>query len=246
MTASKVRSEHSPYQVSPAIVASGVFAALLFWVLFDSVRKHDRVVGWDRDFARWMTSWRGDALTTAMRGVTQLADTGVVIVGTVVLATALLVRYHRAAAILFSSSCGAAILVQAAKAVVQRQRPMGGLVTATGAACPSGHATQGVAFYCASGLIAATLVRRRWIRVAIRGSAAAIAIGVGLSRVVLGVHWLSDVVAGWCLGWAWLVALVIANRIVVRERRPQSDDLRERDAVLRVYEGATVSVAEQT
>lgn len=102
------------------------------------------------------------------------------------------------------------------KDMVGRPRPEGGLVGATGAAFPSGHAAYST-FYV---WLAVTIVMR--LRPGMARGAAVVAVGivltalVGLSRVYLGVHYLSDVSGGWALGAAAFslsaaVALVIAT-----------------------------------
>jgi len=71
------------------------------------------------------------------------------------------------------------------------------------------HASTAASFYAALALI---LARRRGARVRalLAGSAAAIAAGVAASRVLLDVHWLSDVIAGVMLGWVWFALCAVA------------------------------------
>lgn len=98
------------------------------------------------------------------------------------------------------------------KAVTDRGRPDEGLLEALSFAFPSGHAARGAA-------VATLLVwlAWRWIDGPLaRWSAVAafvmLGAGIGLSRLVLGVHWPSDVVFGWGLGVAWTVAAILATR----------------------------------
>jgi undecaprenyl-diphosphatase len=86
------------------------------------------------------------------------------------------------------------------------------LVVVKTSSFPSGHATSSMIFYTA---IALTLTARsRWHRVAVAG-AITLSILIGLSRVMLGVHWPSDVVGGWSFGLLWvLLTLRIAERRV--------------------------------
>lgn len=97
------------------------------------------------------------------------------------------------------------------KWIVGRDRPdeVVRLVTATGSAFPSGHATQAAAMY---GTLAALWMARspgRPRRSGIVAVAAAVVVAllVGISRVYLGVHWTSDVVVGWLLGGTVVVLL---------------------------------------
>jgi undecaprenyl-diphosphatase len=124
------------------------------------------------------------------------------------------------------------------KAMVDRPRPGGGLVGASGSSFPSGHAAYST-FYV---WLAVTIVMR--LRPGMARGAAVIAAGialtalVGLSRVYLGVHYLSDVSGGWALGLAAFslcaaVALVVTTLgSIQRPRRPSDVPMRQngRDA----------------
>jgi undecaprenyl-diphosphatase len=115
---------------------------------------------------------------------------------------------------------GAVVLYDTVKFVVGRPRPPADVqlvITATGSAFPSGHATASAAAYGAIALV----VWARWGARAGRGAMAAavvITAVVGFSRVYLGVHWPTDVVAGWCAGAAWLW-LVWWTVVTSRDRR---------------------------
>jgi len=71
------------------------------------------------------------------------------------------------------------------------------------ASFPSGHATLSAVAYLTLGALLARVQERRRIKAFIMGLAVAITLLVGLSRLYLGVHWPSDVLAGWAIGAAW-------------------------------------------
>jgi membrane-associated phospholipid phosphatase len=78
------------------------------------------------------------------------------------------------------------------------------------AAFPSGHATDAAAFCLAAALtLANTIARQRTTQALLVVAGVLLAGVVGISRLVLGVHWLSDVVAGWALGSAIAVAVTV-------------------------------------
>ncbi len=89
------------------------------------------------------------------------------------------------------------------------------LISVTGWSFPSGHATQSVAFW---GMLVVVLCggRTRAVRTVGWVVAALVALAVGLSRIYLGVHWISDVTAGWLLGGAWLCTLAVIGTRSVR------------------------------
>jgi undecaprenyl-diphosphatase len=99
----------------------------------------------------------------------------------------------------------AAVLTYAAvhvvKAAVDRPRPSGGLVDAAGSAFPSAHAAYSVA-YVAVAIAVARALPHWGGRTALVGTALVLAVGIGLSRIYLRVHYLSDVLAGWGLSAA--------------------------------------------
>jgi membrane protein DedA with SNARE-associated domain/membrane-associated phospholipid phosphatase len=101
------------------------------------------------------------------------------------------------------------------KAAVERPRPPDPLVDVGGSSFPSGHASTSIV-YVALALIAARSVRGSTLRVALVAGSAALAVAIGLSRVYLRVHNLSDVTSGWALSLALFslcgaVALVVSH-----------------------------------
>jgi undecaprenyl-diphosphatase len=87
------------------------------------------------------------------------------------------------------------------KAIVDRPRPPGGLVAVGNASFPSAHASYSTLYAYLAVLIAARTARPGLsVRGAVVGAGLALTALVGLSRVYLGVHYMSDVSAGWALG----------------------------------------------
>jgi undecaprenyl-diphosphatase len=88
------------------------------------------------------------------------------------------------------------------------------MVSSGGSSFPSGHSATAAACWAAIALVASRrmrLGRRRWAA----ALAVTIAVLVAASRVMLGVHWLTDVIAGAIVGWAWffVVALIFGGRL---------------------------------
>ncbi len=105
---------------------------------------------------------------------------------------------------------GAYASTEVLKRVLERPRPADRLVDAAGWSFPSGHSTDAAAWWLTAAAVAIWAAGARWPRWR-RGSAwaagALVAVVVGATRVFLGVHHPTDVLAGWALGllWAWLV-----------------------------------------
>jgi membrane-associated phospholipid phosphatase len=170
----------------------------------------------DQPTESFLVAHRQAWLTGAMRLATDLGAAGVLV--PLVLAAGLAWRWRRQSwgplGLLVAAATGAWLVQVAVKQLVDRPRPPASLALshATGFAFPSGHATDAAAVY---GMLALLLSRsgHRPARAATWGVAVGLVALVGLSRLYLGVHWLSDVAVGIGLGGGWLLAMVIASRV---------------------------------
>lgn len=188
-----------------AVVA--LAGALVFAELTESVLGNGGATSVDQRVTRWVVVHRSEWLTDVLRPGTHLADP-VVVAAVTTLVVVVLLRQRRLwlAGFMTITAAGTPLLVQAVKAIVDRPRPPTSdrLVAVTGAAFPSGHAAQSVACYVAIAVIIGWITRSPSRSAAAGSCALAIAALVGSSRIYLGVHWTSDVVAGWMLGITWL------------------------------------------
>lgn len=126
-------------------------------------------------------------------------------IGLMVIAALLLWRRGRSgnAMRLAGFVLGGRLVVEATKLLVHRPRPAldPHPVTLHSLSFPSAHAANSMIVFCALALVfAPRATRRLWIVAAVTAS-----VLIGASRTLLGVHWPSDVVAGWAIGGAWLV-----------------------------------------
>lgn len=207
------------------VAASGLVIAKLL----DDVLGGDDTARVDPHITSWFVAHRTIAVSDAARWVTRLGDP--VVVAFVVMSAVLgfiVVKRHRLAMFVAVSSAGAAVATTVAKSVVGRPRPPRAIweVVASGAAFPSGHATQSIACYGAIAVAAVTVLRSVRARGAVLAMAALVALAVGVSRVYLGVHWSSDVLCGWAVAAMWLATLVLIGwaRPRVAARRALPDD----------------------
>ena len=191
-----------------AIFAGGLVLTALAVV----VRSTDALAGIDSAVAEWgdhhASSWTHDALTL----VTQLGEAYLVAAVAVVVALVELLRTRSRWVVpfLIAVILGDKLLTAGIKEVVDRARPELEAVAATlGPSFPSGHSSTAAASWAAFALVAGRWWgRRSWPPLA--GAAVGIAVAVALSRVFLDVHWLTDVLGGLALGWAWFAACAIA------------------------------------
>src|SRR5690606_40932915 len=100
-----------------------------------------------------------------------------------------------------------------------RPRPEDSLVQAIGDAFPSGHSYTAAALYGFLIYLIWGWTEHPWLRVSLTAALGTIAVLVGVSRVMLRVHWFSDVLGGCALGLGWLVCSVISTRLLLDRRR---------------------------
>lgn len=159
-------------------------------------------------------------LAESMRDVTALGGLTVLMLVIAIAAIALLAYGHRRHAAILVGAAGAAQLSSGLfKHLYDRVRPTFAIYgdLPTSMSFPSGHSTVATATYFLLAVIVASLDPKRTVKVLAFAVAALLAIIIGASRVFLGVHWPSDVVAGWCLGAAWALAASILLRALHRQ-----------------------------
>jgi undecaprenyl-diphosphatase len=195
---------------SPALAIAAVLCGLGFVALTVAVASHPLPFAIDLDARETAGGLQATWATAIMRTVSVLGSfPGVVTILAVVAGIILLLRREaRQGLWLAVEVAGAVAMYQTLKAFLDRPRPMGGLVETTGSAFPSGHATQGIAFFGLLAVVLLAIVPGR-ARVTVAGAAIVVGILSGLSRVYLGVHWLTDVAGGFLLGGAWLSILLL-------------------------------------
>lgn len=161
-------------------------------------------------------------LTRAMVDVTALGGVNVLTLLTLAVAGYLLAA-RKAATALFvvAAIAGGAAVGVALKAIYVRPRPdvVAHLVQVDTTSFPSGHATNSAVVFLTLATLLASTRRDRATSVYLVTAAIVLTLLVGASRVYLGVHWPSDVVAGWCIGAAWAAMCSLLSRVLQARRR---------------------------
>jgi undecaprenyl-diphosphatase len=190
------------------LVAGGVVLGVLGLL----VRTNSSLLRIDRSVAPWgedhMTSFAKSTLDV----VTSLGSTGVLVVCTLgVFLVEMIRRPTRWLPVfLLAVALGQALMSTLVKELVDRVRPTANPIAHTlGPSFPSGHTTGAAACFAAFALVLGR-GRARNTQAVLAGIAMFVAIAVAASRVLLGVHWLSDVIGGLALGWAWFALCSIA------------------------------------
>jgi undecaprenyl-diphosphatase len=189
-----------------AVVNTWLFA----WVA--SHVRHGRTQAFDDAVLRWVGEHRVPLLESAMLEITFLGTGSVVLMIAGVAALFLWLTHHRySAALLVAATLGAILLNTVLKQFFDRPRP-------------SGHAMSAAVIYSTIAYLAARLQKRRRARVVTMSLAALLVVLVCASRVYLGVHYPSDVLAGTIVGLAWAgfcMATLETVQIYARRNAPQ-------------------------
>ena len=196
----------------------GVFLALTLVVLLAGTRLSHLDATIERNVRVWVLDH--PAVARVAEVITWLGSPVTVVAVVAVLAVGLLARGARRPAIyLVITAAGGGLLNTTVKFLVERARPdvADRLVTAHGFSYPSGHAAAGVYLYGALAVVSLLVLPGRVGR-SLAGACLVVAPLIGISRVVLGVHWPSDVLAGWALALSWLS---LTTSVLLRVEQPQ-------------------------
>jgi membrane-associated phospholipid phosphatase len=192
---------------------------LVLGVLAVLVRRVQFIQHLDNSVAVWGYDHQSSTSTSGLHLVTDLGSIEIVVALAVVVALVDLWRTRNRSTSLFLALVlvGMELAQLGVKDLVGRVRPtLDPAAAHLGPSFPSGHSATAAAFYAAAALIIGRGLRRPGRHVVI-SAALAIAVAVAGSRVLLDLHWLSDVVGGSALGWAWfaLCAVVFGGRLLV-------------------------------
>lgn len=173
----------------------------------------------DNSAAAWGYDHRTSASTSGLHAITQLGNIMVVVVIAVLVVAIDLLRKGSRWGWLFLLVvlAGSELAQFGVKQLVGRLRPtLDPAAAALGPSFPSGHSATAAAFWAAVALIIGRNLPRR-ARPFFAAAAVAVAAGVAASRVLLDLHWLSDVVGGLALGWAWFAvcAVIFGGRLLI-------------------------------
>ena len=205
-----------PAAATGLLLTVGLAVAVLAWaaigLLLLMVRQRAGLARSDIPLAQWAADHATPQSTDMLRIISLLGGTTAVVAVSVAVAALELRRTRRWAIpwLLIVTVGGQFAMVNLVKILVARARPdLLQLSGFAGPSFPSGHAAAAAATYgCAA--LALGRGRPRWIRCLLASMAAAITVAVSSTRVLLGVHWFTDVLAGVAFGWGWFALCSIA------------------------------------
>ena len=200
-------------------------SAWIFGWMVEDLAEGDTKI--DTRLADWLHEHASPDLTTFFEAVTRLGNVSTLLV-VVLLTSAVLWRKGWIAELqlLVLAGVGAEIITVGLKHGFQRDRPFFSdpLATESSYSFPSGHASVSLAVYGTLGFIAARHLGSRRAQFAVLAGTTVLVLLIGFSRLYLGVHFLSDVIAGYSLGIAWvaLCVVLLQLRLRLKERRQTS------------------------
>lgn len=190
-----------------------VLAILLFSWIATEMREGD-TIRFDDNIRGFVHSFSSPGTTKFMFAISFMGAGGLIAMLAAAVILCVVKKWHRALGWLALTMMGATVLDLALKYGFHRARP----VPFFGAvphsySFPSGHSLFSFCFYgVMAGLINAR-VRSHWLRVALFGTAVILIALIGLSRIYLGVHYPSDVAAGYVAGAIWVSTMITLDRI---------------------------------
>jgi membrane-associated phospholipid phosphatase len=189
--------------------------------VYEAVANGNGLSGLDRpalDLAASLRTPAGERWVTAF---TNLGGTVSMVFITLSLTGAMYAHWRRRSILLMMviAASGSLIFTSVGKTIVGRARPPLSLAVPPyeyAPSFPSGHTLNSTVIALMLAYLAWWLSKAAWVRVVAPTVAAIWALAMGLSRVYLGHHWITDVIFGWIFGLAWLALLITVHRILLR------------------------------
>lgn len=189
------------------------FGLYVFALITEAWTDEEELYALDQRVYEWLIESMGGRTEAFMRGLTRLADGEVVAAVAVGVGVVLMVlrKYWTVVALALSVGVGAGVM-HGLKWLFERARPIEQVAAEAGHSFPSGHTMSAVTLYGFFIYLVWRYLKRDMVRVPATVLLVLLILGVGLSRIVLRVHWVSDVAGGLAVGLAWLVfSLTVAR-----------------------------------
>jgi len=176
----------------------------------DTLQFDDSIRGFVHQFAF-------PALTILMQIASFLGSTLFLILLGISVVITLYLKKHRRGAIIFTiTTIGASLLLASLKIAFRRARPEPFFDTILPASYsfPSGHSLASFCFYGALAAIITVRIEKLWLKIIVWLAAAILILLIGISRIYLGVHYPSDVLAGFAVGLIWVITIAVGDKLI--------------------------------
>lgn len=202
--------------------ATAILAGWLFGAMAEDVLMKDSMTLYDVGIGQWFLAHATEDSSQFFFAVTQLGGTLAVASGSLLLVGWFLWKKKAARLIALFTSVGGGILLNILlKNIFLRPRPdfVNAFYHETGYSFPSGHSMMSVLFYGMTAYLLAQEIKSWQWRVWLGTGAFTLALLIGLSRLALGVHFLTDVLGGWGAGTMWLMTCVVFYEMALSPKR---------------------------
>ena len=213
----KRKVHHQLASLIATIGVTGLLSCLL--IIYVLAKLSDEVLekeafAFDKTILLWIHSFANPTLDRIMLFITGLGNPDtVVVIATISLSLLLWRKYYQEAKVFAIDCLGGVALSYGLKLVFSKTRPdlWQSPITETSYSYPSGHALGSTILY---GFLAYVLATRypKFSR-SIYTSAGLLIFAIGLSRLYLGVHWATDIVGGYCIGFLWVMFCITMLRL---------------------------------
>lgn len=206
-----------PRRLIEGLALAGLLAAMLSLFLFAKLASEMRegeTASFDNAVRSWVHNFASPGMTQAMKFISLLGYD--ILIAELVIAFLIFLRigWRRAAVWLSVTMAGAVLLDVTLKQVFHRQRPVPYFGYAPHSySFPSGHALASFCFYGVLAGLIADRVERLSVRIAVGLVAAILVLAIGISRIYLGVHYPSDVVAGYIAAAMWVGTMLVVDHV---------------------------------
>jgi len=202
--------------VSLLVAAGGLF--LFAWIAEEVMENNTR--RFDAAVRDWVHQYSSPSMTSLAKFASWLGEYGVTIALVIALVVFLVLRWHRAAIWLTVTMAGALVLDVSLKYAFHRQRPTPFFVPLPHTySFPSGHALFSLCFYGVLAGLIADRVKSRAVEVCVWVAAALLIAAIGLSRIYLGVHYPTDVIAGYVTAAVWVSSMIGFDHVRARRQK---------------------------
>lgn len=201
------------------LTIGGIFAFVFIFLFFnitDAVVGQGPLIQSDLRIINFLQIFRAPSFDNAMFFITYLGELQIVFMELAVagIILAFLKRWHYLIALIVSV-VGGELFIWFIKNIIERPRPqlLNALAMETSFSFPSGHSFLAVSFYGLLGYFLFQTTKNKLFKILSIFLCAIIILAIGFSRIYLGVHWPSDVLAGYASAMAWLIIVITALEI---------------------------------
>lgn len=196
-----------------------IFFCFVFGKFADELIKEE-LYKFDSSIINWMQSFISSKLTTFMKAFTFFGSyIGVILISLITIILMIFFHKYWEALFLAIAVLGSSLFNLLLKWIFQRERPSSNqLIDVTGLSFPSGHAMVSIVLFGMLTYFLLLFYKSNWAKIITALFFTVVILCIGVSRIYLGVHYPSDVIAGFSAGGAWLIICLFVLQIIVAKR----------------------------